>query len=145
MFAIDVDELRERAAKRIASVASPANPASADRADLSGASKLATLATLAGPESIPEAPTLTWSDRDIQRFLGRRARLMRWGWTEAEAETLAEKLTRRDREFDDRVSCIDCCHYRTGKCGSHVKAGLASADVGRDFVSLLQRCNGFEE
>ena len=70
---------------------------------------------------------------------------MRWGWPEPDAEAMAERLTTRDRELDERVSCVECCHYRIGRCGRHVSAGLMSADVGRDFVSLLQRCNGFED
>ena len=35
-----------------------------------------------------------WTDSDIARFLDRRARLMRWGWAEPEAERLAERLVK---------------------------------------------------
>ncbi|MBX9793385.1 MAG: hypothetical protein K2Y02_03710 [Burkholderiaceae bacterium] len=87
---------------------------------------------------------MAWTDADIARFLDRRARLMRWGWAETEAETLADRLVRRDREQDDRVSCTDCRHYRPGRCGNHRRAGLTMADVGRDLASLLQRCPGWE-
>ena len=38
---------------------------------------------------------LAWTDADIARFLDRRARLMRWGWAEPEAEKLAERLVKR--------------------------------------------------
>jgi hypothetical protein len=69
---------------------------------------------------------------------------MRWGWAEADAQTLAERLVKRDRDQDGRVSCTDCRHYRLGRCGNHERAGLTSADVGRDLAALLQRCAGFE-
>lgn len=87
---------------------------------------------------------VAWTDGDIARFLDRRARLLRWGWPEHEAEALADRLVRRDREADPRVSCTDCRHYRPGRCGNHRRAGLNVADVGRDLAAMLQRCPGFE-
>lgn len=84
-----------------------------------------------------------WKDGDIVRFLDRRSRLLRWGWPEPEAEALADRLARRDREADPRVSCTDCRHYRPGRCGNHRRAGLNGADVGRDLAALLQRCPAF--
>ena len=98
-------------------------------------------------EPAPEPHDLAavaWTDADIARFLDRRARLMRWGWAEPEAETLAERLVKRDREHDERVSCTDCRHYRPGRCGNHRRAGLNVPDVGRDLAAMLQRCPGFE-
>lgn len=86
---------------------------------------------------------VAWTDADIARFLARRARLLRWGWAADDAEKLAERLTRRDREADPRVSCAECKHYRPGKCGNHRRAGLHVAEVGRDLAAMLQRCNGF--
>ncbi|MDL2339490.1 MAG: hypothetical protein QFE16_16775 [Pseudomonadota bacterium] len=85
-------------------------------------------------------PATGWTDADITRFLDRRARLMRWGWPETEAEALADRLVRRDRDTDERVSCIDCGHYQPGRCGNHRRAGLNVAEVGRDLASLLQHC-----
>ena len=93
----------------------------------------------------PDLSAVAWTDGDIARFLDRRARLLRWGWPEGEAEALAERLVRRDRErTDDRVSCADCGHYRLGRCGNHRRAGLGLPDVGRDLATLLQRCPGFQ-
>jgi hypothetical protein len=86
---------------------------------------------------------VAWTDADIARFIDRRARLMRWGWPEAEAEKLADRLVQRDRDTDDRVNCADCQHYQPGRCGNHQHAGLYAPDVGRDLASLLQRCPGF--
>ena len=85
---------------------------------------------------------VAWTDGDIARFLDRRARLLRWGWAELEAEMLAERLVRRDRESDPRVSCADCQHYRPGRCSSHRRAGLQSPEVGRDLAEMLQHCPG---
>ena len=98
------------------------------------------------PAAWPEALDLAavaWTDGDIARFLDRRARLLRWGWTQPEAERLADRLVRRDRERDERVCCIDCRHYRPGNCDNHRRAGLNASEVGRDLASLLQRCAGF--
>lgn len=87
---------------------------------------------------------VAWTDADIARFLDRRARLIRWRWTEPEAEKLAERLVKRDREQDDRVNCADCRHCQPGRCGNHRRAGLSSPTVGRELVRLLQRCSGFQ-
>ena len=86
---------------------------------------------------------VAWTDTDVSRFLDRRARLMRWGWGEADAERLADRLALRDREADERVNCTDCRHYRPGRCGNHRRAGLNVPDVGRDLAGMLQRCGGF--
>jgi TubC N-terminal docking domain len=83
-----------------------------------------------------------WSDDDIHRFNTRRARLLRWGWSEPQAEALAERLTLRDR--DDRIACIECSAYRPGRCANHRSAGLGTAELGRDLAMLLQRCPGFK-
>lgn len=86
-----------------------------------------------------------WGDADIARFLARRARLVGWGWPADEAEALADRLTCRDVVGDDdRMSCADCRHYRPGRCGNHRRAGLHSAELGRDLAGLLQRCPGFQ-
>jgi len=103
------------------------------------------LALLKGSRAPEHLTAVCWTDADIERFQSRRDRLMRWGWAEPEAEALAERLVKRDRELDDdRVCCADCRHYRPGRCGNYRHAGLHSPDVGRPLVALLQRCLGFE-
>lgn len=86
---------------------------------------------------------VAWTDADVSRFIARRDRLMRWGWRETDAETLAERLTIRDRDGDGRASCTECRHYRPGRCSNHQRAGLWSPEVGRDLAAVLQRCPGF--
>ena len=83
-----------------------------------------------------------WDDAEIAVFTARAERFALLGL--ADADDLAERLTLRDREDDERVSCTDCRHYRPGRCGNHRRAGLQSPDVGRDWVALLHRCPGFK-
>ena len=100
--------------------------------------------TSAGPASDPLA-LVAWTDVNIASFTARRDRLTRWGWTEPDAEALAERLVMRDRAADDdRVSCAECQHYRPGRCGNYRAAGLQSPEVGRELTGLLQRCPGHQ-
>lgn len=97
------------------------------------------------PAAPPHPQGWGWGDADIVRFLARRARLLRWGWPADQAEALADRLTCRDvAGDDDRVSCADCRHYQPGRCGNHRRAGLHSAELGRDLAGMLQRCPGFQ-
>ncbi len=97
-----------------------------------------------GGTSTISATAGAWTDGDVGRFQDRRARLMRWGWSEQQAEALAERLVRRDHEQDDRRLCLECRHYLPGQCDNHQRAALSVADVGRDFATMMQRCGGFE-
>lgn len=97
-----------------------------------------------GKPEVVDLSAVAWTDGDIARFLDRRARLLRWGWSEPEAEKLADRLVKRDREQDDRVNCTECKHYRPGRCGDHGHAGLSAPEVGRDLATMLQRCPGFK-
>jgi hypothetical protein len=85
-----------------------------------------------------------WTGAAIAAFLGRRHRLVRWGWPEPEAERVAELLTRRDAD-DLRRACTECRHYQPGRCGNHRGAMLTAHKVGRDLAATLQRCPGFRE
>lgn len=96
-------------------------------------------------QAAPDLSAMTWTDADIDRFLARRTRLLRWGWAEPEAEALAERLVQRDRETDPRVTCAECRHYQPGRCTNHQHAGLLTAEVGRDLAATLQRCRGFSK
>ena len=78
------------------------------------------------------------------RTANRLARLRAWGWSEDQAQAMAHRLAARDRE-DQRVSCVDCRHHRPGHCGNHRQAGLSVPTIGRDWATLMQRCDGFTE
>lgn len=87
---------------------------------------------------------VAWTDADIARFTARRDRLIHREWSTIEAEAMAERLTQGDRAGDERVSCLDCKHYRPGRCGNHRAARLTSPEVGRDLAALPQHCHGFQ-
>lgn len=73
----------------------------------------------------------------------RLQRLLRWGYPRKEAEALAERLTRRDAERDDRRMCVECQNLSdSGRC-------LAARRIGADrrmepIKEILARCSGFE-
>lgn len=141
-FAINMQELRERASKRAAGVATVATLLP-DKG-----SKVARVAAVAGvPTRTGGNPMLTCEQDDrchsIQAFSDRRERLLRAGYCDADAEDLAERLVLRDRDADDRRLCVECSHYRAGRCGNRKAAGLHSPEVGRDLAATLQRCEGF--
>lgn len=152
-FANDMQALRDRAATRVANVANSANRLMQTQR----ISQLAALAVSRSPAAVRKRsnPLLTreqadgchapsWDDAKIQAFTDRRDRLLRWGYSEQDADDLAERLTLRDREQDDRVSCTDCRHYRPGRCGNQARAELHGPEVGRDLAAMLQRCPGFQ-
>ena len=133
---------------------SRANPQESQKSQVSQGFPSVRAATSANPPrtapgklpatTAPEAwPAPAWSDADIARFKARRDRLIRWGNTAADAQELADRLTRRDLTDDDRVSCVDCGQYRPGRCGNHRAARLNTNEVGHDLAALLQRCPGF--
>lgn len=106
------------------------------------AAKPALLRLLAGGAPAPTIPE-AWTGDDMDRFAARRDRLTRWGWPADAAEAMAERLTQRDRNSDDRVSCTECASYRPGRCSNYRRAGLHGPEVGGDLASMLQRCPGF--
>lgn len=85
-----------------------------------------------------------WNDAEIAAFTTRVVLFMRRGVSATDADDLAERLTLRDRDGDARHMCVECSHYRPGRCGNHRRAGLHTADVGRDLMATLQRCSGFQ-
>ncbi len=86
------------------------------------------------------------SEREIGRFVFRVGLLQRRGLTEAQAETLAERLLARDRDGDDRRACLECAHLsRDGSCALH-REGRLPGVLSRTYTPVretLQRCPGF--
>ena len=88
---------------------------------------------------------------EIDTFTARLARLTDKGLTLADAETLVDGLTKREREMDDRRLCLECVHLQGGtgrwRCGNAGMAGIglraADAQLPRDLPHQLQRCAGF--
>lgn len=88
--------------------------------------------------------------REINTFMARLARFTDKGLDAVAAERLADLLVVRDREQDDRRLCLECGHLQRAagwRCGNWGRAGVAiratDAELCRDFVNLLQRCDGF--
>lgn len=95
------------------------------------------------PVEADEAHHEPWDDAVIERFTVRVMRFMRHGMTATDADDLAERLHLRDIRLDDRATCVECRHWRRGRCDNHVEAGLLTGDVGLDLATALQRCLGF--
>ena len=81
-----------------------------------------------------------WNDLEIDVFVIRRDRLIRWGRPADEAEAIAERLTLRDRERDDRNMCAECAWLsRAGRC---LAPGLARP--WEPVQKILHRCAAFK-
>ena len=85
-----------------------------------------------------------WNDAEIDVFMVREARFARLGRV-ADAEHLAERLTLRDREQDDRRLCLECAALADNRsCELAAQGRLAGADRRLEPVpTILQRCPGF--
>ncbi|MDD3757334.1 MAG: hypothetical protein PHN76_04140 [Advenella sp.] len=61
------------------------------------------------------------------------------GISSHEAQTLADRLAKRDKDWiDDRRSCAECLHYYAGKCGQSITL------IGKTDIFSLVRCKGFQ-
>ena len=96
------------------------------------------------PEQGDECHLGGWDDAEISAFAAREARFTRMGRA-AEAEHLAERLTLRDRQRDDRRLCLECTALAdNGRCLVAARGRLAGADRRLEPVpTILQRCPGF--
>jgi hypothetical protein len=129
----------------------PAPPSSTDRlraASLALDAVIAASGMVADPDrwSYPHGDAK--NGEEIDAFLIRQSLFVQQGLAMKQAECLADRLVIRAREYDDRTVCLECVHLqRTGRCGNWQRAGLATrssdAQLGGDFVILLQRCDGF--
>lgn len=92
-----------------------------------------------------------WNTGEIELFNRRAALFVRRGANDVQAEALADRLVRRDREEDDRHLCHECRHLRGGLpgwlCGNGAAAGGPTSGWGAglpaQLVAQLQRCPGF--
>ena len=90
---------------------------------------------------------------EINTFKARLARFTNKGLGLDDAETLADKLVRRDRDLDDRRLCLECIHLsgsdrRGWDCKNWQRTGVAllakDARLSAALVNQLQRCDGFK-
>lgn len=96
------------------------------------------------PEQGDECHAGGWNDAEIDAFQRREARFIRMGRA-ADAELLAERLTLRDRQHDDRRLCLECAALADNqRCQVAARGRLAGADRRLEPVpTILQRCPGF--
>ena len=84
--------------------------------------------------------------REIDTFMVRLARFTHKGLGLDDAEALADKLVKRDREADDQRLCLECTHvagYGPWRCNQWRRAGLGQPGIPADMVRQPQRCDGF--
>lgn len=95
------------------------------------------------PEQGDDCHAGGWDDAEIDAFTARQARFTRMG--RADAEHLAERLTLRDRQHDDRRLCLECTALAENRrCLVAARGRLAGADRRLEPVpTILQRCPGF--
>lgn len=74
-----------------------------------------------------------WSDAEIAQFTQSMELFGRSGMAETDAEKLAERLLKRDRDGDDRYLCAECWH-----CSPPLHCGQGQA-----VLDVLQRCDHF--
>jgi hypothetical protein len=92
-----------------------------------------------------EAHAEDWSADTISAFSVRRDAFLRRGYGTDDADDLAERLTLRDREQDDRRMCVECTQFgERGQCLAAAAGRLPGADRRLEPVpTILQRCDAF--
>ena len=98
--------------------------------------------------------TVAMNTREIDTFTARLAQFTDKGLGLDDADELADKLVKRDRDLDDRRLCLECIQL-SGQCGkawdcrNWRRAGVAlrarDAQLWAALVFQLQRCDGFQE
>jgi hypothetical protein len=84
-----------------------------------------------------------WNYAEIETFMARSTRFGAMG--RVDAEPLAERLTLRDRQADDRRLCVECRELVTsGRCAAARRGALAKTDRRLEPTqNILMRCPAF--
>jgi hypothetical protein len=86
-----------------------------------------------------------WDDGEMARFEARARHFQRRGIAVIDAEDLAERLTLRDKQFDELRMCLECSHLTDrGRCMAAISGRIKT--VGRYYEPVqmqLKRCNEF--
>jgi hypothetical protein len=95
------------------------------------------------PEQGDECHDGGWTEVEMAVFMAREAQFIRMG--REDAEHLAERLTLRDRQHDDRRLCLECSWLGdTGRCLAAATGRIPGADRRLEPVqTILQRCGAF--
>ena len=96
------------------------------------------------PDQGDECHACGWDDSEIETFMDRATRFALIG--RADAEHLAERLTLRDRESDDRCLCLECGELLSiGRCAAALRGEIPGADRRLAPVqNILMRCSAFK-
>ena len=88
-----------------------------------------------------------WDDAEISTFTTRVLKFVARGIDPTDADDLAERLTLRDRDQDDRRMCVECVHLKAnGRCAAAHAGRLLGVDRRFEPVpTQLWRCEGFAE
>ena len=89
----------------------------------------------------PHSDAMTTAE--IDRFSVRLLAFIGKGVADQEAEALADKLVKRDRDGDDRRICLECVHCAHGRCNQWRAADLGQSEIPIGVTTQLQRCGGF--
>lgn len=86
-----------------------------------------------------------WGDAEILSFRKRQSLMLARGYAPDDAESMAEALTLRDRQGDDRRICLECTHLgERGRCIAASAGRIKCADRQLEPVpTILQRCEAF--
>ena len=104
------------------------------------------------PDAFSWPHSAAMNGAEIDLFTARLHRFTDKGLTRTDGEVLADKLVIRDRETDDRWSCLECRHlsgygHTSWRCGNWQTAGVAirprDTQLPAELVLQLQRCDGF--
>ena len=95
------------------------------------------------PEQGDECHESSWNDAEIETFMARSTRFRAMG--RVDAEHLAERLTLRDRQADDRRLCVECRELEaSGRCAAARRGALACTDRRLEPVqNIVMRCPAF--
>ncbi len=86
-----------------------------------------------------------WDDAEIAAFVARHARLIRFGLADQDADDLAETLTLRDREGDDRHMCCECRDLtQAGRCSAAARGDMPGVSRQMEPIpDILRHCANF--
>lgn len=91
------------------------------------------------PPTVAKVATVTVATAPDQKIdQQRKALFASKGVSDDTARTLAERLTLRDSEVDNRRACPECASYRLAKCKKNL------TPFGGKSETVLHRCKGFE-
>lgn len=92
-----------------------------------------------------EAHAEPWGDETTSAFTARRDVLLRRGYNADDADDLAELLTARDANGDDRRMCLECSFLgERGRCLAAAAGRLPGADRQLEPApTVLERCEAF--